>query len=122
MLKSGIQSISGFVQCDSGRFDKAALWAHPTHMKNDIPPAAMRLLSALPVRTIERRPPERPKPNLGNPAPVRGRAVLFGKGGVARPVRVGGITFLSATEAARKMRKSTAKIYEWLRKGEAEYA
>ena len=91
-------------------------------MKTDMPPAALRLMATCPVHIHERKQPER-APNLGNRALNRGRGitVIFGKGGKARPVKIGGRTYPSATDAARTLRKSTAKIYEWLRSGEAQY-
>jgi len=96
-------------------------------MRGDIPTPALRLLSSLPVRTIERRPVERMSRQLehyhaNKELRGRGKSVIFGKGGKARPVKIGPVVYPSATDAARTLRKSTGKIYEWLRTGEAEYA
>ena len=89
-------------------------------MRGDMPQPALRLMSSCVVRTHERRIPERV--NLGNPLPVKkAHSLIFGKGGKARKVMIGGVTYPSATDAARTLRRSTAKIYEWLRSGEAEY-
>lgn len=55
-------------------------------MKHDLPPAALRLLCSLPVRTHERKPPVR---KVGfNAAPARGRSIAFGKPGRAITVKV----------------------------------
>ena len=90
-------------------------------MKGDLPSAALNLLSSCQVRTHERRIPERV--NLGNPVPVKkAHSLIFGKGGKARKVRIGGVIYPSATNAAKTLHKSTKRIYEWLRSGEAEYA
>ena len=91
-------------------------------MKGDLHPAAVRLSSALPVRTHERKPPPRmDKAHFGKGARGRGITVIFGKGGKARPVRIGRVTYETATQAAKMLHKSTAKIYEWLRDGTARY-
>lgn len=90
-------------------------------MKSDIPAAALRLMAQCRVHTHERKPAPRETPNLGNPAPVKGRAVLFGKGGKARPVRYKGTQYDSVTGMSRKLHISTAKVYELLRAGEVEY-
>ena len=84
--------------------------------------AALRLASALPVHTHERKPPVAPV-NLGNRSKHRGRGVtvVFGRGGKARKVRIGATVYDTVTDAARTRRKSTRTIYEWLRDGRAEY-
>lgn len=48
----------------------------------------------------------------------RGKAMLFGKGGVARPVRIGKTVYASASECARKRHISTRDLYDWLRDGQ----
>ena len=95
-------------------------------MRGDIHPCAVRLMSQLPVRTVKRRPPDRMSRQLehyhaNKELRGRGKSVIFGKGGKARKVMIGGITYPSATEASKTLHKSTAKIYQWLRSGDAEY-
>lgn len=99
-------------------------------MKGDLPAAAYRLLAALPVRTHEARIPSRqlaPQQRPGFAKSHKRKAgrpltVVFGKGGKARPVRIDGVQYESATDAAGMLRKSTRTIYEWLRSGQARYA
>ena len=92
-------------------------------MRDDICAAACRLMASCPVHTHERKPPPPPdRAHFGTGNRGRGITVIFGKGGKARPIKIGRMTFVSATEAARTLRKSTGKIYEWLRDGTARYA
>lgn len=99
-------------------------------MKSDPPAAALRLLQSLPVRTHAARLPERrlaPQQRPGYTKPLAHKAgreitVVYGKGGKARPVRIGGIEYLSVTDAAQKLHRANRTIYAWLGSGEAEYA
>lgn len=89
-------------------------------MTGDLPEAALRLMSQLPVRTHTRKPEAQGSGgarHMGPGAYQRGKALLFGRGGVARPVRVGKTVYASASECARKRHISTRDLYDWLRDG-----
>lgn len=82
--------------------------------------AALALRESLPTRTHTR-----PAPQEGSGGPrhmqkgayQRGKAMLFGKGGIARPIRIGKTVYASASECARKRHCSTRDLYQWLRDG-----
>ena len=88
-------------------------------MRDDIPSAAFRLLTALPVRTHEREEP-RHKEGPQHRGYVK-RAPKSGPAGICRPVRVGRRVFKSITEAKVKLRVSPQTLYAMLDDGRAEY-
>lgn len=82
--------------------------------------AALRLMSALPVRTHERRAVvysgnSEARTYLKRIGPQRTR------GGISRPVRVGRRTFPSITQAKTALRISPVTLYEMLDDGRAQY-
>lgn len=87
-------------------------------MTGDIPAAALRLLSSLPVRTHERYSPE-----------TRARLRAYhkrtpdqrGDGTQARPLRYKGRTFKSITEAKTQLHMSPKTLYALLDSGLAVY-
>ena len=84
-------------------------------MKGDLPAAAFRLLTALPVRTHTQFVPQQRaalRRYLKRAAPAIG---------TARPVRYKGRTYASITEAKRKIRCSPSTLYHMLDTGKASY-
>ena len=88
-------------------------------MKGDLPQAALRLLTQLPVRTHTAPPPPPPYITL-----AQRRKAMPNPGGkfrVAKPVRARGKEFPSIYAATRGLHVSLQTIYKWLETGKAEY-
>ena len=90
-------------------------------MRDDIPPAALKLMQQLPVRTHERKPPPPAQKAHEGGARQRGEAIRYGRGGLPQPIRIGRSTYASAKEAARIRKKPLRTIYKWIAMGYAEY-
>lgn len=88
-------------------------------MTDDICPAALRLLCSLPVRTHAAKLPERRLAPQQIPGHSRKRS--FVRSGIAKPIRISGVTYPSVTAAARRKRRALKTIYKWLASGIAEY-
>ena len=82
-------------------------------MRDDLPEAAIRLASSLPVRTHEQRNPDGRKIKRGDRNAGRGAEGL--------PIRVDGVEYHSIKEARRKLKKGAKTIQRWLDLGQAEY-
>lgn len=83
-------------------------------MKGDLNPAAIRLLSALPVRTHIR-----PEPDMRK----LGRAYVPGEGvfHAGKRVRIGRRIFATLTEARTARKCSSQSLYKMILEGTAEY-
>lgn len=93
-------------------------------MRGDLPPAAFRLLNALPVRTHERAPYVRPDP-LWKREPKPKKRVETGKGrggNNRRPFLVDGKLYRTRQSCRAHLQVGNAKIKYWFSIGRAVYA
>ncbi len=83
-------------------------------MRGDLPTAAIRLLSALPVRTHEQKEPD---------ARTLGRADVAGSGvyHTGKRVKIGAKVYDTITQARTERRCSSQMIYKMIREKRAEY-
>ena len=89
-------------------------------MKGDPCEAALRLAASLPCRTHEQRA-RSPIPQHMKEGYVAPKRTAIGKGGKARPVRIGGVVYESVSAAARTRHMALGRIYAQIRSGESEY-
>lgn len=88
-------------------------------MTGDVPEAALRLLSTLPVHTHEARLPERQLAPQQRPGHTKPKRIVPPR--TTKPVCMDGRTYPSVPAAARAVGLSTRAIYKRLARGSAKY-
>ncbi len=82
-------------------------------MRDDLHPAAVRLLASLPVTEHRQREPDQRK--------LRGIARATYAGEPRKPVRINGVEYVSMKEARRVLKIGAKRIQTMLDTGVAEY-